>query len=177
MRQSILLFAVISVALAGNLLSKPVNANEQVQLHLFLVKAYEVRRKRPGNVAIVVYMEAKSNRESAYLCQTAPRYRSAVIGYLSTKTYRLDKKGKLDLKALHGELKPIIKKVDKRNFVLKMEIKQGLPKVDMSSARRLNRFGCIQIFQEPKEEIKAEDDKKGDKTGDKKDEKKGGGGH
>ena len=36
------------------------------------------------------------------------------------------------------------------NIILDIKVTQGLPKVSTSVARRLNRFGCIQVIPEPK---------------------------
>ena len=113
-------------------------------LNIFMINAIEIRRNRVGRVPITVFMSAKSKRESKYLCRVAPRYRDAILRQLSKNKYPLTNDGKLNLELIHDELVPVIKKVDRQNIVLGVEVRQGATKVPSSAVRMFNRIGCMQ---------------------------------
>lgn len=145
MRLKLLCIAAAATALLGAGFFQSARANERVQLKEFMVKVFNKRDTKTRQLPITVFFDVKSKSEAKSICKVAPRYREAILNHLNRVRYPLYSKGKLNIAAIHNELKPVIREVDRNNLILKVKVSQGIPKLKKSAALHFNRAGCMRV--------------------------------
>ncbi|NQV55831.1 MAG: hypothetical protein HQ503_08235 [Rhodospirillales bacterium] len=140
--------AVLAAAAGG--VPTPVQAQERVQLQVFMVKVIVPRKKKAQQLPITVYIDALDSEASRYICAINPRIRAAILQRLRNQKFPMDRKGKINIKPIAQEILPIIRKSIGRDIVLDVEVKQGAPKVGSGGAHLFARTGCISVVDKKK---------------------------
>ena len=144
MRHKIFLVAATVTALLGEVFFQPALANERVQLKAFKAQAIKNRQGKQRLILISVILDVESKDNAKQLCNYAPKYLDVIFTYLNRNTYPLNSKGKLDIAVIRNDLEPVIKKVDRYEMILKVDVVQGVPKLG-KAGRVLDRVGCVLV--------------------------------
>ncbi len=144
MRHKIFLVAATVTALLGEVFFQPALANEQVQLKAFNAKAVKNRQGKQRLIMISVILDVESKDDAQILCNYAPKFLDVISTRLDRKTYPLNSEGEPDIAVIRSDLEPVIKKVDRNNLILKVDVVPGSPKLG-KSGRVLGRVGCVLV--------------------------------
>ena len=144
MRHKIFLVAATVTALLGEVFFQPALANERVQLKAFKAQAIKNRQGKQRLILISVILDVESKDNAKQLCNYAPKYLDVISTHLNRNTYPLNSKGKLDIAVIRNDLEPVIKKVDRYEMILKVDVVQGVPKLG-KAGRVLDRVGCVLV--------------------------------
>ena len=144
MRHKIFLVAATVTALLGEVFFQPALAKERVQLKAFKAQAIKNRQGKQRQILISVILDVESKDNAKILCNYAPKYLDVIFTHLDRKTYPLNSEGELDIAVIRNDLEPVIKKVDRNDMILKVDVILGAPKLG-KSGRVLSRQGCVLV--------------------------------
>ncbi len=145
MKRKLLLAAAAAALLSGAIPRPALAEEERVQLKVFTVTGAAKQTAKPKIFSITLFLHIRDSADAARLCKLSPRYREAVLYRLSNKLYPLTDKLQLDVEAIKNDLEPVVRKIDRGNLILKIDVVQGAPKVNKNTAVMFDRTGCIKL--------------------------------